>query len=244
MSGFDPVSYAGVLDIIVPSKPVGQLDEADVSDDLVGEQEAISDPDKPEESDLDAPAHFLELLTTLNDVSRGVSDGTHIEYSRQLGAAGFAAAVIVMLATAGSEGSNEQSAGASGLPASATALVVVVTVVTEEDAKSSGKLEIDTHVVRVSRRRLVVVVVGSTHGPGAIAATTTMVVGKDHCPSQSNGEQSRIELETMKGKNKQKTSYDNPSLDCAIGEGGVNLGPRIVRPPESVQPTGQLRKAE
>ncbi|KAH9009450.1 hypothetical protein EDB84DRAFT_1658745 [Lactarius hengduanensis] len=82
MSGFDPISYAGVLDIIVPSKPVGQLDEADVSDDLAGEQEATSDPDKPEEADLDAPAHFLELLTTLNDVSRGVSDGTHIEYSR------------------------------------------------------------------------------------------------------------------------------------------------------------------
>ncbi|KAH9171625.1 hypothetical protein EDB89DRAFT_1906762 [Lactarius sanguifluus] len=115
-----------------------------------------------------------------------------------------------------------------GLPASATALVVVVTVVTEEDAKSSGKLEIDTHVVRVSRRCLVVVVVGSTHGPGAIAATTTMVVGKDHCPSQSNEDvvrQPESRLCDWGRRRESRAAHCAPTRECstdwAIEEGGI-----------------------
>jgi hypothetical protein len=80
MSGLDPISFAGVLDIIEPFGPVDpsveKLDQEVMQDDLEGEQETI-----PNSEDQNT-THVMELLTTLNEVSRGVSDGTHQEYQR------------------------------------------------------------------------------------------------------------------------------------------------------------------
>ncbi len=42
MSGFDAISFSGVLDILVPTKPADQLDKDAVLDDLEGEQETTS----------------------------------------------------------------------------------------------------------------------------------------------------------------------------------------------------------
>lgn len=78
-SGLDPVSFAGVLDIIKPSKSIDQLDEEAVLDDVEGERETMPNPEK---GDSPAPHVLTELLATLNDVSRGVSDKTHEEYQR------------------------------------------------------------------------------------------------------------------------------------------------------------------
>jgi hypothetical protein len=79
-SGLDPVSFAGVLDIIKPSRSTDQLDEEAVLDDIEGEQETIPNL---EEGNVPVPhAHVTELLAMLNDVSRGVSDKTHEEYQR------------------------------------------------------------------------------------------------------------------------------------------------------------------
>ncbi|KAH9016993.1 hypothetical protein EDB85DRAFT_1897869 [Lactarius pseudohatsudake] len=77
-------------------------------------------------------------------------------HQRGCGAAEFAAAVIVMLAIAGSEGLD---LGASyrgrgrGPPLAA-------------HATRLGTREAQGNLTRVRRRRLVVVVVGGTHGPG------------------------------------------------------------------------------
>lgn len=83
MSDLNPISFAGVLDIITPPKTADQLDGIDqeaVTDDLEGEKESLPGPG-PTLRD-DGALHVSELLTTLNDVSRGVSDRTHNEYQR------------------------------------------------------------------------------------------------------------------------------------------------------------------
>ena len=75
-TGLDPAVFAGVLDIIEPSEPMGQLDEETVRDDLEGEGETI-----PPFGEDDLP-QLDKLLETLNDVSKGVSERTHEEYRR------------------------------------------------------------------------------------------------------------------------------------------------------------------
>ena len=76
MSGLNPKSFAGVLKIIVPPKLANRLDEEDVQDDLEGEHETIPSV----QVEVGNIAHVDELLTTLNEVSRGVSERTHDEY--------------------------------------------------------------------------------------------------------------------------------------------------------------------
>ncbi|KAH9003271.1 hypothetical protein EDB86DRAFT_3062790 [Lactarius hatsudake] len=63
MSCLDPISFAGVLDNIEPSNPAGQFDAEDIRLPL---------PD----------VTMTDLLATVKDVSRGVSDRTHDEYLR------------------------------------------------------------------------------------------------------------------------------------------------------------------
>lgn len=52
-----------------------KLDEEAILDDLEGEQEAAPDPEGDNTS-------VSQLLSTVNEVSKGVSDGTHGEYQR------------------------------------------------------------------------------------------------------------------------------------------------------------------
>ncbi|KAH9026890.1 hypothetical protein EDB84DRAFT_1440026 [Lactarius hengduanensis] len=78
MSGLDPISFAGVLDNIEPSNE-GRFDAEDMLDDLEGECETIP----ALEVDDGAPdVTTADLLATVRDVSRGVSDRTHNEYLR------------------------------------------------------------------------------------------------------------------------------------------------------------------
>ncbi|KAH9032741.1 hypothetical protein EDB84DRAFT_1438558 [Lactarius hengduanensis] len=80
MSGLDPISFAGVLGNIEPSNPA---DVNTVMDDLEGECETIPDLEEADGA-LDGArnASVTDLLTTVNDASRGVSDRTHDEYRR------------------------------------------------------------------------------------------------------------------------------------------------------------------
>jgi hypothetical protein len=73
MSDLDPISFAGVLDAVLPSETAGGLDEEDILDDLDGEKETIPNLEGDD---------VTELLATLNNASRGVSDRTHDEYRR------------------------------------------------------------------------------------------------------------------------------------------------------------------
>jgi hypothetical protein len=75
MSGtaLNPTLFADVLDIV---RPLDQLQQVDVGDDLDGEGETIPNL---EEGDSNAVA---EMLKTVNSVSKGVSEGTHDEYRR------------------------------------------------------------------------------------------------------------------------------------------------------------------
>ncbi|KAF8270747.1 hypothetical protein EI94DRAFT_1698614 [Lactarius quietus] len=77
MSELDPISYAAVLNLVEPPVPEGQpmhqLNEQAVLDDLEGEQEAAP---YSEEGHTDV----LQLLSTVDEVSKGVSEGTHVEY--------------------------------------------------------------------------------------------------------------------------------------------------------------------
>jgi hypothetical protein len=77
-SGLDPASFAGVFQVLDPTDPMNKLALEDVADDVEGEQETM--PDLEEEDKM----HVNELLASLNmsGVSRGVSDGTHLEYQR------------------------------------------------------------------------------------------------------------------------------------------------------------------
>lgn len=76
MSNLDPIIFAGVLKNITPSQNAGQPDEEAVLDDLEGEKETMP---TLEESDI---TDVGELLDTLKEVSKGVSDRTHDEYRR------------------------------------------------------------------------------------------------------------------------------------------------------------------
>lgn len=88
MSGLNPKLnpelFSGVLGIIEPSRPAAaqQLDEDAVlvSDDLDGEQETI--PNLEEAQEAHTGISVAELLNTLSEVAKGVSDGTHQEYLR------------------------------------------------------------------------------------------------------------------------------------------------------------------
>ncbi|KAH9020488.1 DNA breaking-rejoining enzyme [Lactarius hengduanensis] len=77
MSGLDPISFAGVLDNIEPSKSAGQFDVEDMLDDLEGEIETIP---ALEAVDAAPDVTMTDLLATVKDVSRGVSDRMHNEY--------------------------------------------------------------------------------------------------------------------------------------------------------------------
>jgi hypothetical protein len=76
MSGtaLNPSLFADVLDIVQPLDD--QLQQVDVGDDLDGEGETIPNL---EEGDSNVVA---EMLKTVNNVSKGVSEGTHDEYRR------------------------------------------------------------------------------------------------------------------------------------------------------------------
>jgi hypothetical protein len=76
MSGLDPGSYFGVLNIIETSEPTDLLDKDAVLDDIEGEKETIPN------SGTGNTHQIAELVATLNEVSRGVSDKTHDEYQR------------------------------------------------------------------------------------------------------------------------------------------------------------------
>jgi hypothetical protein len=77
--GLDPTLFAGVLGIIQPQAP-DDLQEVAVTDDLDGEGETVPGL-KFGDSSLDA-RHVEDLLRTVNDVSKGVSERTHDEYRR------------------------------------------------------------------------------------------------------------------------------------------------------------------
>ncbi len=76
MSNLDRALFSGVFNIITPSKSAGELDKETMLDDLEGEGETILNLEE------DAVIHVTELLASLNNVSRGVSDRTHDEYRR------------------------------------------------------------------------------------------------------------------------------------------------------------------
>ena len=87
MSGLNPISFAGVLDMVQPhfsgNPSLNQLDEQAVIDDLEGEQETVVAPDRPgPEEGADSEANLMGLVETVKEVSKGVSDGTHAEYQR------------------------------------------------------------------------------------------------------------------------------------------------------------------
>jgi hypothetical protein len=78
-SALDPTFFAGVLDIVQPQAP-DDLQEMAVTDDLDGEGETVPLLNL-EDGNLDA-LHVADLLKTVNDVSKGVSERTHDEYQR------------------------------------------------------------------------------------------------------------------------------------------------------------------
>ncbi|KAH8985965.1 DNA breaking-rejoining enzyme [Lactarius hatsudake] len=77
MSCLDPISFAGVLDNIKPSNPMGQFEVEDMLDDLEGEVETLP---ALEVVDTVPNVTMTDLLATVKDVSRGVSDRTHDMY--------------------------------------------------------------------------------------------------------------------------------------------------------------------
>jgi len=62
-------------DLANPAETLGQLD---VQDDLEGEQHTIPGPD----GDDDDTMQLLELLNTIGEVSKGVSEATDADYRR------------------------------------------------------------------------------------------------------------------------------------------------------------------
>ncbi|KAN0135138.1 hypothetical protein V8E53_007029 [Lactarius tabidus] len=78
MSELDPELFAGVLSNMgPPSDPNPSLEELNqqaVQDDLDGEKETVAVDE--------GNTNLMELLSTVNEVSKGVSDGTHAEYRR------------------------------------------------------------------------------------------------------------------------------------------------------------------
>jgi len=81
-TGLDPELFAGVLGII---QPQGQLQEVDVTDDLDGEGETLGSTvpgPSLELEDGNLDARVADLLKTVNEVSKGVSERTHDEYQR------------------------------------------------------------------------------------------------------------------------------------------------------------------
>ena len=75
----DPKLFAGVLNIVEPSfnpnRSLDQLDQEAVMDDRDGEKETIPALEE-------GNTNIMGLLSTVNEVSKGVSDGTHAEYQR------------------------------------------------------------------------------------------------------------------------------------------------------------------
>jgi hypothetical protein len=71
--------FAGVLDVTAPSKTAGELEKQDVLDNLDGEKETMPGLESSDQA---------ELFSTLNEVSKGVSDRTHNEYRRSVSLAG------------------------------------------------------------------------------------------------------------------------------------------------------------
>ena len=75
----DPKLFAGVLNIVEPSfnpnRSLDQLDQEAVMDDLDGEKETIPALEE-------GNTNIMGLLSTVNEVSKGVSDGTHAEYQQ------------------------------------------------------------------------------------------------------------------------------------------------------------------
>ena len=75
----DPTLFSDVLDIV---RPLDQFQQVDVVNDLDAESETIPNL---EEGDLEGDSNVLnvaDLLKTVNNVSKGVSEGTHNEYRR------------------------------------------------------------------------------------------------------------------------------------------------------------------
>jgi hypothetical protein len=70
LKSLDPLLFSNVLDATEPSQSGGLLDQGDVVpvDDLEGGSEK------------ETTAGMNELFATLNEASRGVSEGTHNEY--------------------------------------------------------------------------------------------------------------------------------------------------------------------
>ncbi|KAH9009884.1 hypothetical protein EDB84DRAFT_1570940 [Lactarius hengduanensis] len=79
MSGLDPISFAGMLNNTEPPSPAGRFDVEEVEDDVEGEGETLP---ALEADDGASNVAMTDLLATVKDVSRGVSDRTHDEYLR------------------------------------------------------------------------------------------------------------------------------------------------------------------
>ena len=79
----DPTAFSGVLSITKNPDTPDDLEEMAVTDDLDAEGETV--PDYSHQNLVDgnlAADHEEDLLKTVHDVSRGVSDNTHDEYLR------------------------------------------------------------------------------------------------------------------------------------------------------------------
>jgi hypothetical protein len=78
-------NFAGVLNAVEPIEEWEKPTPREIEDDVDGEQEALglpTDTNDDHEQDSDVVEDFQQLQSTLQEASKGVSEGTHNEYKR------------------------------------------------------------------------------------------------------------------------------------------------------------------
>ncbi|KAF8234170.1 hypothetical protein L208DRAFT_1263299 [Tricholoma matsutake] len=79
-------NFSGVLNAVEPMDGWEKPTPGEIEDDVDGEHEALglpTDADNDHEQEADIVEDFQQLQSTLQDASKGVSEGTHNEYKSQ-----------------------------------------------------------------------------------------------------------------------------------------------------------------
>lgn len=82
MSPINGPKFAGVFRAISPVNDWEKPEEAEIEDDVEGEQETFVEPDATTDEDQSDEAKLSRLKAFLLNASKGVTDGTDEEYQR------------------------------------------------------------------------------------------------------------------------------------------------------------------
>jgi hypothetical protein len=82
MSAINRPQFAGVFRAISPENDWEKPENAEIEDDVEGEQETFVGPDATRDDDESGEAKFTQLKAFLLNASKGVTDGTDEEYRR------------------------------------------------------------------------------------------------------------------------------------------------------------------